>query len=167
MTNYCKGQSISKRWYIPQPGSSCVAAFQFISQSFIQRVTPLLCQSVHYFISSSFPSWCNCLSLHAAIMLPISHFHRQDMYLITSLASLLTPPHTHKRLNMSSIYNSTTCQSNWLPEVRVLSLGSESKFHLAGFPTQKRYAGQSSGHQGNSKGVVATRKADAELSNSC
>lgn len=38
---------------------------------------------------------------------------------------------------------------------------------MAGFPKCKTYAARSSGHQGNSKGVVATRQAAVELSNSC
>lgn len=101
-----------------------------VHQPFIQSVSKSTCLPecplFHFFLFLQ--SRCCCLSLHPSIMLPISHFHCQNLHLITSLASLRTPPHihTHKIHNMTSIYNFSARQSNWHPEEFIVTLGGRT-----------------------------------------
>lgn len=140
----------------------CLPVHQPVVHSLTQSAA---CQNLHYFISSSSRFTVPLpLRLNPSKMFRISHFHRQDMKLIRLPASLHTPTRaTWPASWISALAHQTDSQRYWT----VVREGVSPNTPTAGFPKCKTSVAQSSVHHGNSKGVVATRQAAVEQSNSC
>lgn len=98
-------------------------------------------------------------------MRPISHSHCQNTDLITPASVHTDTLHAARPpFLIQGSANQTGPQQN---EDRRQEAGLGPEIHTAGFSEYLTYVQWSSGHQGNSVGVVTTRQAAAEPSNSC